>query len=94
MKVRIRYFAVVRELAGRVQETVEVAESTNLLDLLRLLANKYGEQMEKYILDLSSNTPRPILRYVVNGMTISTSADFAKILGEGSVVSILPTQGG
>jgi len=90
----VKYFAVMREIAGKGEETIEVAESMALLHLLRLLALRYGKSLESYVFEQSTNTPRPILQYLVNGETFAASQTPTTILDQGSVVSIIPTQGG
>ena len=91
----MKYFGVVREITGKREETLEVAASATLLDLLRRLAVKYGGDLEAYLFDPNANTPRPIHLYLLNGeKAFSASQTSAATLLEGSVVSIIPTQGG
>ena len=94
MKVRVKFFGVIREIAGKRDETFEVPASVTLLDLLRTLAVKYGGNMESYLFDPVANTPRPIHMYLLNGEVFTAGQTSAVMLGEGTVISIIPTQGG
>jgi len=92
--VHVKYFAVTREIARKREETIEFAVSPTLLDLLKLLAIRYGENMETYVFDQKTNTPRPILQYLVDGQTFTAAQTSTTVLDDGAVVSIIPTQGG
>jgi MoaD family protein len=94
LKVRVKYFAVVREIAGTGEESFELQESATVLDLLRLLTRKHGEKMGTYVFDTTTGSPRPILQFLVDDKPISTLQGFATTLSNGSALSILPTQGG
>ena len=94
MRVRVKYFGVIREIAGKRDEIVEVFSSIILLDLLRILTANYGSSMESYLFEPNVTTPRPIHLYLVNGKAFNAEQTSGVILGEGSVVSIIPTQGG
>jgi molybdopterin converting factor small subunit len=90
----VKYFGVVRVIAGKHEETFEVPVFVTLLDLLRTLAVKYGDIMESYLFDPNAKTPRPIHLYLLNGAAITAGQTSAAIVTEGAVVSIIPTQGG
>jgi len=94
LKVRAKYFGVIREITGKREETFEVSTSVSLLDLLRILAVNYGSKMGTYLLDLNTNTARPIHLYILNGKAFTASQTSTTVLREGDVVSIVPTQGG
>jgi molybdopterin converting factor small subunit len=94
LKLKVKYYGVLREIAGKREETVEMPASSTLLGLIRNLAVKYGDSMESYLFDPNLNAPRPIHVYLVNGKTLTSGQTSVAMLSEGSVVSILPTQGG
>lgn len=94
MRVQVKYFGVIREIAGKREETFELPASVTLLDLLRRLAAKYGGNMKSYLLESNADTPRPIHLYLLNGKAFTAGQTSAAMLGEGTVVSIIPTQGG
>ena len=90
----MKYFGVIREIAGKREETLEVPASVTLLDLLRTLAVKYGSNLESYLFDSNTDTPRPIHLYLLDGKAFTAGQTSATMLDEGTVVSIIPTQGG
>ena len=90
----MKYFGVIREIAGKREETLEVPASVTLLDLLRTLAVKYGSNLESYLFDSNADTPRPIHLYLLNGKAFTAGQTSVTMLDEGTVVSIIPTQGG
>jgi molybdopterin converting factor small subunit len=90
----VKYFGVIREIAGKREETLEVSASVTVLDLLRTLALKYGSNMESYLFDPNAITPRPIHLYLLNGETLTAGQTSTAMVDEGTVVSIIPTQGG
>jgi len=92
--VRVEYFGVVREIAGKREETLEVPTAIALLGLLKILAVKYGNDLASYLFEPKSLIPRPIHLYLVNGEAYTAGETTTVTLGEGSVVSIIPTQGG
>ena len=94
LKVRVRYFGVIREIAEKREETFEVPVAVTLLSLLRTVAAKYGGNMESYLFDSNAITPRPIHMYLLNGEAFKAGQASTVRLDEGSVVSIIPTQGG
>lgn len=90
----MKYFGVIREIAGKRDEVVEMSNSVSLLDLLRILTIKYGRNLESYLFEPNANTPRPIHLYLVNENAFTAGQTPGVRLAEGSVVSIIPTQGG
>jgi hypothetical protein len=73
---------------------IELEPSVTLLDLLRVLTAKYGSNLESYVFDQNANLPRPIHLFLVNGKAFTASQTSTIKLNAGSVVSIIPTQGG
>ena len=94
MKVQVKYFGVIREITGKRDETVEVSTPISLLDLLKILAINYGSNVNSYLFEPNAKIPRPIHLYLVNGKAFTAGQTSVAMLGEGSIVSIIPTQGG
>ena len=92
--MQVKYFAVMREISGKRMETIEIKGSIRLVDLLRLLAARYGREMDSYVFDQCTGALRPILQYMVDGETHTASEAYSTMVKEESVVSIMPTQGG
>jgi MoaD family protein len=94
LKVKVAYFAIVREITNQREETVDVKNSTTVLDLLRLIAEKHGNKMKEYIFDPKTDNPRPYLKFLLNEKAISSLNDFSTTLTSDSTLAIIPPVGG
>ncbi|MCX8173077.1 MAG: molybdopterin converting factor subunit 1 [Thermoplasmata archaeon] len=43
MKIRIKYFAGLRDITGRESETIDVKEKTRIADILKMVYSKYPD---------------------------------------------------
>jgi MoaD family protein len=93
LKVKIQYFASVRELVDRREETIEVASGTNVRNLLDLLTARHGDKLKEYLLDDAGN-PRQHLQFLLNDKSIFQTDGFSTPLMEGSTLAIIPPVGG
>lgn len=94
MRIKIQYFAIVRELVNQREEVIDVEEKTTVLDLLKLLAVRHGEKFRQYLFDPATGNPRPYLQFLVNEESISSLSGFSTILPENSAFAIIPPVGG
>ena len=94
VKVIVQYFASVREIVGQRQETIEVDKETNVLELLKLLANRHGDMFKQYIFDSTTGEPKAFLQFLVNEESISTLNGLKTVLSENSKFAIIPPVGG
>jgi MoaD family protein len=94
MKINVQYFAHIREIVGQRQETVEVRDQTNVLELLKLLATKHGAVFEQYVFDPSTAKPKTFLQFLINEESISSLDGLETILSENSKFAIIPPVGG
>ena len=93
MKVKIQYFASVRELVNLREETIDVPVGANVRTLLDLLTAKHGDKLKEYLLDDTGN-PREYLQFLLNEKSISQTDGFFTLLREGSTLAIIPPVGG
>ena len=93
LKVKIQYFASVRELVNLREELVDVRAGTNVRNLLDLLTAKHGDKLKKYLLDDTGN-PREYLQFLLNEKPISQTGGLATPLRDGSTLAIIPPVGG
>lgn len=93
MKVKVRYFAQLREITGKREDLVELEEGTSIGRLLEILSNKYGEKFREYIYGLGEFEGIS-LNFLLNGRNISLGAMFETKLQDGDVLSILPPVAG
>lgn len=85
MRVRTLYFARLRELTGRDQEELEVPEGATCLDVVRSIADRYGEALRRYLFD-ESGALRRSLAIALNGERVSPETP----LREGDTVVVIP----
>ncbi|MEM2238887.1 MAG: ubiquitin-like small modifier protein 1 [Candidatus Bathyarchaeia archaeon] len=93
MKVKIKYFAHLREITGKREDLVELEEDTSVGKLLEALSNKYGEKFREYIYGLGE-FEGVSLNFLLNGRNISLDKMFETKLQDGDVLSILPPVAG
>ncbi|MEM2059053.1 MAG: MoaD/ThiS family protein, partial [Thermoproteota archaeon] len=70
MKVKVKFFAIIREVAGVKELDVEVEEGTSILNLLNILARKLPPKFGEYVLEEGGAISR-FLIVLVNGKGIS-----------------------
>jgi len=93
LKVKIQYFASVRELVNLREETFDVPAGTNVRNLLDLLTAKHGDKLKEYLLDDTGNL-REYLQFLLDGNSISQIDGFSSLLRDGSTLAIIPPVGG
>jgi len=94
MKVKARYFAHVREIVGKSEETFDVPSGTTAQAFLTMLSQKYGEAFRDYVFSKESDEPSPNVNFLLNGKNVNTMKGTETILYEGSSFAILPPVGG
>jgi molybdopterin converting factor small subunit len=73
---------------------LDVKENSTVLDVLRLLAEKYGEEFRDYLFDPKTDTPKAYLQFLVNGNSISDLGGLSAVLSDNSSLVIIPPVGG
>ena len=94
MKVKVKFFAMAREIIGTPEQEVELAIGSNVSDLLELLINKNGEKFRNFLIDPKTDKPRPNLQFLVGDQLLVSLNGFATVLPEGVVFAIIPPVGG
>ncbi len=89
MRVKVKYFAYIRAVVRDTkEETVELDGEAKLIDLLRKLSEKYGDNFRKAVFnheDKSKLSEEVII--LVNGRSVD---DLEIPLKDGDTVSIMP----
>lgn len=94
MKVSVRLFTALRELAGKSEETLEFdAEAVTLNEVLAKLVNRYSKNFREYLYN-NEGKVREHLQLLVNGRNASLLDDLETKLKEGDHVAIVPPVGG
>jgi len=94
LRVRIKYFASAREIAGLREETLEIEDSATVMDLLRALVNKHGDALKEYVFDPKTKDPRTHLQFLLNGRAIHMLQGFDTSLTNDCTLSIMPPVAG
>lgn len=94
MKAKARYFAAVREITGKQEETFEVPDKTTVKDLLLILSAKYGQSLRDYIFISGTEEPVSNLNFLLDGNNVSLMNGMKTALYEGCTFAIIPPVGG
>jgi molybdopterin synthase sulfur carrier subunit len=94
MKVKVKFFALVRELTGRREEIVDLDDHATVKTLLDKLVEEYGAKLSDYLFEPASEKPRGYLQFLIDGRNIALMQGLDTALKEGSSFAILPPVGG
>lgn len=94
MKVKVKFFALVRELTGKREEVVDLDDQATVRTLLGKLVEEYGTKFGDYIFDPASKEPKGHLQFLMDGRNISLMEGLDTTLKEGVSLAILPPVGG
>ncbi|MCK5626470.1 MAG: MoaD family protein [Candidatus Bathyarchaeia archaeon] len=94
MKAKARYFAAVREITGKQEETFEVPDKTTVKDLLLIISAKYGQSLRDYIFISGTEEPVSNLNFLLDGNNVSLMNGMKTALYEGCTFAIIPPVGG
>jgi len=94
LKAKARYFAAVREITGKQEETFEVPDKTTVKDLLLILSAKYGQSLRDYIFMSGTEEPVSNLNFLLDGNNVSLMNGMKTALYEGCTFAIIPPVGG
>jgi len=93
MEVEVKFYAMLREIAGKKAERVVLPPKSSVGDLIDLLVERYGDEFARYIYD-SEKQVRNFLSYMLNGVNINSLDRFDTMLKDGDVLALLPPVGG
>lgn len=94
MKVKVKYFAILREITNKREEELEVEEGTTVKDLLDILAEKYGGRFRNYVFDEKTGSVNSQLLFLVDGVNVASLNKLETKLTDGNSFVILPPVGG
>jgi MoaD family protein len=96
VKASVRFFAALRELVGKKEEsfTFPDGEEVTVENLLKRLAELYGKDFVEYVYDRKTGEIQSYLTLLVNGRSITTLDRLKTKLTNGDVLAILPPVGG
>ena len=96
MKVSLRFFTVLREIAEKREQTLEFLDNkpVTVNRVLEALRQEYGERFIEYVYDSRTGEIKSFLQLLVNGRSVSTLSDLDLTLADGDVLAIVPPVGG
>jgi molybdopterin synthase sulfur carrier subunit len=94
LKVKIKFFASLREITGTKEEDLEVPEQITLLKVLELLSSKHGKDFYGYVYDARTKKPKDHLQFLIDGRSATMLQKLETKLTDGSILAILPPVGG
>jgi len=94
LKIKVRYFTTLQELARTREEELEVEEGVNLAKLIEKISSKYGQEASNYLYDKTTGKIDPTLRFLVDGVDFRRLQGFETRLKEGDIIAIVPAIGG
>ncbi len=96
MRVFIRFFTSLREITGKKEEILRFQknEKVTIADLLRKLAEEYGQAFAEYVYDRKTGEVKSHLQFLINGRSSSTMNGLSTVVRDGDVLAIIPPVGG
>lgn len=93
MEVELRYYAMVRDAAGKRAETLSLPEGATALDLIDRLVELYGDTFRGYVYD-DDGRLLDYLMFSVNEQDIRSLDGYDTVLRDGDKVLVMPPIGG
>lgn len=93
MIVKVQYFAQLREIVNQREESLDLDNSSTVMDLLKMLVSRHGDKFREYVFS-SSGVPRPYLQFLLNGESIARMNGFETKLQDDCRLAIIPPVGG
>lgn len=89
MLINIVYLTIFQEIAGKREETIEAPNGISLMELLKILAKKYGKKFEEELFDSKTGKVWSYNKVLVNGKFAEELKDrYDSKLEDGSKVVI------
>jgi MoaD family protein len=92
VRVRVRYYAVACDAAGKRDEVISLPDGSTVLGLVHALMMLHG-RLREYVYDDDSK-PMDYLMFSVNEVDIVGLEGFQTVLRDGDVVRVMPPIGG
>jgi len=93
LRVRVRYFTTLRELAGTAEEDVQMDNDATLACLIDELARRYGKAARDYLYNKGEEVD-PAIYLLINGVNSRMLSGTETTLKEDDIVAIIPPIGG
>jgi molybdopterin converting factor small subunit len=95
MKVKVRIFrGPLSEILGTNEINIQTESQVSLIDVLNLLAEKYGNPFRDYVFSPKTGEINSYLIFSVNGINVSSIKGKETQIEDGSELLILSASGG
>jgi MoaD family protein len=92
VRVRVRYYAMARDAAGKRDEVISLPEGSTVLGLVHALVMLHG-LLRDYVFD-DKGRPMDYLMFSVNDVDVVGLGGFETVLRDGDTVRVMPPIGG
>ncbi len=92
MKITAKYYNIIRDVAGRPEETLELPIETSVADALATIARRYGPAMERLLLTPQGGKST-YLSLFLNGQRLADK-DLPAILKQDDELLLMPAIAG
>jgi len=89
MKIEVRFYAYLKEITGKHSETIILKEGAKINDVLKLIIDKYGERMRRYVLN-DAGQLRSNITIAINGQKLDRGSAENYTLKDGDILVIIP----
>ena len=94
VRVKVQFFAGVRELVGSREETVELPDKSTVRALLDSLVKGHGERLKDYLYDPKTGELRRSIQLLIGDRPVSMIDGMSTVLSDGCAFAIIPPVGG
>jgi molybdopterin converting factor small subunit len=95
VKVKVQFFAAVRELVRAREETLELPEHSTVRALFDSVVKSHGERLRDYLYDPKTGHLRPSIQLLIGDKPVSAIDGMSTVLSDGVVFAIIsPVSGG
>jgi molybdopterin synthase sulfur carrier subunit len=95
MSIRVRFFAHLRDLAGKREIELDVGnEERTILDLVQILSRTLGEDFKNALLDPKTGKVRRYIKIMVKGKDLELLNGLKTVVRDGDIVQLFPPIGG
>jgi molybdopterin synthase sulfur carrier subunit len=93
MRIRVRFYARLRDMTGEREEAVESKEGETVGDILAGLSKRYGEAFEKYLYGREGQIADHI-QVLLDGTSVTNLQGLKTRLVDGAQMDIIPLVAG
>jgi MoaD family protein len=94
LRVKVQYFAYIRELVNKREEILDVKDGISVGELLGALVELHGQKLKEQLFDSETGNPKPYLQFLVDETPILKLNGFSTRLSDESVFAVIPPVGG